>query len=110
MGLSIALQGAALFVPPLRTALGGAPLALADLAVALAGAALPSIAIELSRFLSHHEPLALPAPGETSPSVVSPGRSRDLAPADGVRLKPDDAPSASTAVSRQPSMARGGAQ
>ena len=72
MALSILLQGAALFVPPLRAALGGAPLALADLGIALAGAALPSIGIELSRFLSHREPRALPAPaGEETAAARS---------------------------------------
>ena len=58
MVLSVALQGAALFVPPLRTVLGGAPLALADIGIALAGAALPSLAVEISRFLTPHKPLS----------------------------------------------------
>ena len=82
MGLSVAAcKAAALFVPPLRAALGGAPLALADLGIALAGAALPSIAIEVSRFFTHHEQKALPAPGETSASAA-PERQRTRRPAD----------------------------
>jgi Ca2+-transporting ATPase len=62
MGLSVALQGAALFVPPLRTVLGGAPLGLVDIGIALAGALLPSLAVEVSRFLSQPKHPALPAP------------------------------------------------
>ncbi|MGE3268891.1 MAG: cation-translocating P-type ATPase, partial [Chloroflexota bacterium] len=73
MGLSVALQAAALFVPPLRTVLGGAPLGLVDIGIAVAGALLPSAVIEISRFLSPHK--ALPAPadaGSPSPTTNEP--------------------------------------
>jgi Ca2+-transporting ATPase len=80
MGLSIAFQAAALFVPPLRTALGGAPLALADFGIALAGAALPSIAIEVSRFLGRHEQKALPAPAAPVPGGRTDAIAREHAP------------------------------
>jgi len=71
MGLSVALQAAALFVPPLRTVLGGAPLGLLDIGIALAGAALPSIAIEASRFLSPHHALPAPADADEAPTPTS---------------------------------------
>jgi Ca2+-transporting ATPase len=113
MVLSVALQGAALFVPPLRAVLGGAPLALADLGIALAGAALPSIAIEASRFLGHREQRALPAPGDASAPGFSAGstthRVADRPPTDGVHVKPDAAPEP-TPVSPRMGMARGGAR
>ena len=72
MGLSVALQAAALFVPPLRTVLGGAPLGLLDIGIALAGAALPSIAIEVSRFLSPHRALPAPVDAADAPTPAAP--------------------------------------
>jgi hypothetical protein len=45
----VVLQLLALFVPPLRAALGGAALGLTDLGIAAAGALLPITAIELER-------------------------------------------------------------
>ncbi|MFN0073068.1 MAG: HAD-IC family P-type ATPase [Chloroflexota bacterium] len=49
VGISAALQGLALFFPPLRFALGSAPLALFDLGVCALGAFLPIAAIETER-------------------------------------------------------------
>jgi Ca2+-transporting ATPase len=72
MGLSVALQAAALFVPPLRTLLGGAPLGLLDIGIALAGAALPSIAIEVSRFLNPQHALPAPVDAADAPTPVAP--------------------------------------
>jgi Ca2+-transporting ATPase len=73
MALSVALQGAALFIPPLRTVLGGAPLGLVDIGIALAGAALPSLAVEISRFLTSPMHPALPAPAaEPTPALPTP--------------------------------------
>jgi P-type Ca2+ transporter type 2C len=92
MGLSVALQAAALFVPPLRSVLGGAPLGLADLGIALAGAALPSIAIEASRFLSPHR--ALPAPAiEQAPTPAPAAQTPSVTPVSPPRPAPPAAPS-----------------
>ncbi|HZO29551.1 MAG TPA: HAD-IC family P-type ATPase [Chloroflexota bacterium] len=110
MGLSVALQGAALFFPPLRAALGGAPLALADVGIALAGAALPSIAIELSRFLGRHEPRALPAPADSPAPAVASERTPRGAQSDDARLPSGEAASDSLPVSRHASVAPGGAR
>jgi Ca2+-transporting ATPase len=49
LGLSVLLQLAALFVPPLRGALGGAALGLTELAIAALGAIVPIGAIALER-------------------------------------------------------------
>jgi Ca2+-transporting ATPase len=110
MGLSVALQAGALFVPPLRAALGGAPMALADLGIALAGAALPSIAIEVSRFLGHREQPALPAPVDVSEPNVSRDRLARSGSLDGALSQPDLAARGPKAASLQVSMARGGAR
>jgi Ca2+-transporting ATPase len=47
--LSAALQLAALFVPPLRGALGGVALGLTDLSIAALGAVVPLLAIQMQR-------------------------------------------------------------
>jgi Ca2+-transporting ATPase len=107
MALSAALQAGALFLPPLRTALGGAPLALADLGIALAGAALPSIAIEISRFLGHRKPLALPAPADVAADELRPARR---VPADGTRSQTDITGTFPVVASPLKRMARGGAR
>jgi P-type Ca2+ transporter type 2C len=49
VGISAALQLVALFVPPVRAALGGAALGLTDLGIAALGAVLPVAAIEAER-------------------------------------------------------------
>jgi Ca2+-transporting ATPase len=49
LGLSALLQLVALFVPPVRGALGGAALGLAELGIALLGAVAPVVAIEAGR-------------------------------------------------------------
>jgi hypothetical protein len=89
-------------------------LALADLGIALAGAALPSIAIEVSRFLGHREQHALPAPADAStPSIPAERpahRPADRPAADRVRLKPDDAAPEPTALSPHERMSPGGAR
>jgi Ca2+-transporting ATPase len=54
--LSAALQLAALFVPPLRGALGGAALGLADLGIAGLGAVVPLLAIQMHRRASAARP------------------------------------------------------
>jgi P-type Ca2+ transporter type 2C len=53
LGVSGALQLAALFVPPLRLALGGAALRLADLGIALAGALVAVGTLEAERVVRH---------------------------------------------------------
>jgi Ca2+-transporting ATPase len=110
MGLSIVLQGAALFVPPLRAALGGAPLALLDLGIALAGAALPSIAIEVSRFLTPHAQRALPPPSATAPSDPAPTRPERRAPSEPNAERHRAAAPRPTVPSMQASLSRGGSR
>jgi Ca2+-transporting ATPase len=110
MGMSVALQAAALFVPPLRTVLGGAPLALADLGIALAGAALPSLAIEASRFLGHREQRALPAPAADDRDGKVDSRAVRRERADDVDRRPEARAAAKAAAAWSPSMTTGGAR
>jgi P-type Ca2+ transporter type 2C len=52
VGISVALQVAAVFFPPLRFALGGAALGLGDLLIAVAGSFLPILGINFARALA----------------------------------------------------------
>ncbi len=68
LGVSAALQLAALFVPGLRTVLGGAALGLTDLAVAALGALAAILAIEGHRLLRHNAPRGLLGAAAVAPS------------------------------------------
>ena len=82
--------------------------------IALAGAALPSIAIEVSRFLSHREPKALTAPIDSAiPKGQTDRPGGDATPASSTPASPASpeivAP-VRTVPSLEASIARGGSQ